>query len=68
VLSLLGYHGAARKSADINCPALPTRVFEDNVLYISKSKMISRQQGVSSGGVYFNTLRKPTKLPTKIAL
>jgi hypothetical protein len=33
-----------------------------------KSKMISRRQGGGAGSVYENTLRKPTTLPTQIAL
>jgi hypothetical protein len=35
---------------------------------ISKSKMISRRRGGGYAGIYENTLRKPTPLPTKIAL
>jgi hypothetical protein len=46
-------------------------IFQDQRIAIndiSKSKMISRRQGGGSAGVYENTLRKPTTLPTKIAL
>jgi hypothetical protein len=43
-------------------------ISSDTPIPDSELKMISRRQGGGAGGVCTNTLRTPTKQPTKIAL